>query len=145
MNNTMKYKGYQASIFYSGDDAFFYGQVLCTNDIICFDGVTVDELERMFHEAIDQYLNECEEEGKPPGQPICGEFKSIIPPENLAQELLKYRDDELTPHEIDSLLVACGHDLSDKKDDSRERFWTYWKSHQRIQSTGKKQDLKKAI
>ncbi len=142
MNNTMKYKGYQASIFYSGEDSVFYGQVLCTKDMICFDGVTVDELERMFHEAVDQYLDECAEKGKSPGKPVSGEFKSIISPENLAHELMK-AGEEFTPPEVDSLLIACGHDLSDKKDSSRERFWTHWKTLQRIQSSEKEGKLQK--
>ncbi len=144
MNNTMKYKGYQAAIYYSGEDTVFYGQVLCTKDMICFDGETVEELEKMFHEAIDHYLDGCEEEGKSPGKPVSGDFNAVISPEHLAQELL-INGEELTPQEIDSLLVACGHDLSDQKNDSRERFWTYWKCLQRIQSAKKKENLKKAI
>ena len=52
----MKYKGYGAVIEYDEEDRLFFGKVINITDVIVFDGLSVEELEKSFHQAIDEYL-----------------------------------------------------------------------------------------
>ena len=73
----MEYKGYHAEIKYSDEDRLFVGQVVGVSDTLAFHGVSVSELEEMFHQSIDNYLELCREFGKTPGglasdrSPLC--------------------------------------------------------------------------
>ncbi|MBR6332304.1 MAG: type II toxin-antitoxin system HicB family antitoxin [Dehalococcoidales bacterium] len=66
MNNTLKYKGYIGSIEFSEPDKVFFGKVLGIRSLISYEGANGDELIKDFHEAVDDYLKECEEEGCAP-------------------------------------------------------------------------------
>lgn len=59
----------------------FVGRVLNTNDTIAFDGSLVEELERSFHAAIDEYLEDCQNLGKMPNKPFSGRFNLRISPD----------------------------------------------------------------
>ena len=60
----MEYKGYHASIEYSDEDHLFIGEVFGVNDMLALHGSSVQELEKMFHQSIDNYLEACREFGK---------------------------------------------------------------------------------
>ena len=77
----MKYKGYEAVIEYDEVDRLFFGRVINTKDIISFDGKTVDELQQSFETVIDEYLEDCEREGKEPDKAFSGQFNLRISPE----------------------------------------------------------------
>ena len=62
----MEYRGYHAKIDYSAEDRTFVGRVLGIKDVLAFDGLTPEELETMFHESSDDYLEMCVELGKEP-------------------------------------------------------------------------------
>ena len=53
----MKYKGYEAVIEYDEEDRLFFGRVINIEDVIVFDGLSVDELEQSFQQVIDEYLS----------------------------------------------------------------------------------------
>ena len=55
----MKYKGYKASISYDEEDRIFVGEVLNIIDSLNFHGNSIDELEKSFHNCIDNYLDRC--------------------------------------------------------------------------------------
>ena len=57
--NTMTYKGYAARIEYSEEDGCFVGHLAGIRDIVGFDGKTVAQLKKRFHEAVDDYLWGC--------------------------------------------------------------------------------------
>ena len=65
----MQYKGYEAVIEYDESDRLFFGRVINTEDIIVFDGLSVDELEQAFKTAIEQYLMDCQNLSKMPNKP----------------------------------------------------------------------------
>ena len=52
----MEYKGYHAAIQYSDEDNLFIGEVFGINDTLAFHGSSVQELESVFHQSIDNYL-----------------------------------------------------------------------------------------
>ena len=77
----MKYKGYEAVLEFDSEDRLFTGRVINTQDVIVFDGLTVDELEQSFHAVVDQYLEDCKAIGKTPDKPFSGQFNLRISPE----------------------------------------------------------------
>ncbi|MGL6339320.1 MAG: type II toxin-antitoxin system HicB family antitoxin [Waterburya sp.] len=77
----MKYKGYKAVIEYDEVDQLFFGRVINTRDVISFDGKTVDELKESFEAVIEEYLEDCKQEGKEPDKAFSGQFNLRISPE----------------------------------------------------------------
>ena len=63
MNNVMEYKGYVGSVEFSEKDGVFYGKVQGIRSLISYEGTTASGLVSDFHEAVDDYLEACKEEG----------------------------------------------------------------------------------
>lgn len=76
----MEYKGYHAAINYSDEDKLFIGEVIGLNDALYFHGTSVDEMENMFHQSVDNYLEMCKEFGKDPEREYKGQFNVRISP-----------------------------------------------------------------
>ena len=64
--NTMTYKGYLGSVNYSDKDQVFFGKIEDINGLVNFEGESVKELTAAFHEAVDDYLAYCKDEGIEP-------------------------------------------------------------------------------
>jgi predicted HicB family RNase H-like nuclease len=79
MKDILEYKAYYASIHYSSEDEVFYGKLIGINDSITFEGTSVAELKKSFHEAVDDYLETCRELGKEPEKMYKGSFNIRIP------------------------------------------------------------------
>ena len=78
--NTMTYKGYTAQVGFDEDDRIFFGTVRLPRTLITFDADNVDDLVRVFHEDIDDYLADCVEHGKEPEKPASGRMMLRVPP-----------------------------------------------------------------
>ena len=89
MNNTLKYKGYIGSIEFSETDKVFFGKVLGIRSLISYEGINGEELIKDFHEAIDDYLKACEEEGSTPETAYKGSLNIRIG-QNLHREAAIY-------------------------------------------------------
>ena len=71
----MKYKGYWAKVNYSDEDKCFWGKVEeLENDLILFEGNTVEELRKDFENAIDTHIEFCEKNNKEPKKQYKGSF-----------------------------------------------------------------------
>ena len=81
MNNTMNYKAYTAKIEYSSEDECFVGHIAGISDIVGFHGDSVNELRQSFEEAVNDYLETCEQIGKTPQQDYSGNLILRIPPQ----------------------------------------------------------------
>lgn len=81
MNKMMEYRNYHARIEYDADDALFIGKVFGITDSLNFHGTSVQELEEMFHQSVDNYLTMCKETGKNPDKEFKGSFNVRISPE----------------------------------------------------------------
>lgn len=81
MSNALNYKNYYGSVEYSSEDDCFYGKLLAINDLITFEGKSTEELKQSFHEAVDDYLLLCKEQGKEPYKFFKGTFNIRITPE----------------------------------------------------------------
>jgi predicted HicB family RNase H-like nuclease len=54
--NHFSYKDYQGSVETSVEDKCLYGKLLNISDLILYEGMTTDELEKNFKASVDDYL-----------------------------------------------------------------------------------------
>ncbi len=66
MSNAMEYKGYIGSIEFSPDDMIFFGKVQGVRVLISYEGSNAVELVQDFHNAVDDYLESCRQDGTKP-------------------------------------------------------------------------------
>lgn len=78
MNDIVEYKGYYASLHFSGEDEVFYGKLLGIDDLVTFEGTSVKELKKAFREAVEDYLETCKQLGKEPNKTYKGTFNVRI-------------------------------------------------------------------
>jgi predicted HicB family RNase H-like nuclease len=81
MKDYMEYKGYAGKISYCQEDQVFYGTILGINDLITFEGKSVEELILSFKEAIEDYLEMCKKHSKEPEKTYKGQFNVRINPD----------------------------------------------------------------
>ena len=81
MKNTIEYKGYIGTIEFSEEDGVLFGKVMGIRSLISYEGTNVKELLDDFHEAVDDYLQICKEEGVAPEKPYKGSFNVRVSPE----------------------------------------------------------------
>jgi predicted HicB family RNase H-like nuclease len=81
MNDILQYKGYYAEIHFSADADVFFGKLLGISDLVSFEGASVAELKKAFHEAVEDYLETCAELGKDSEKTYKGSFNVRISPE----------------------------------------------------------------
>ncbi|MCC6636586.1 MAG: type II toxin-antitoxin system HicB family antitoxin, partial [Ignavibacteriaceae bacterium] len=55
----MDYKGYEAVVNYDEEAKIFSGEVINTKDVITFKADSVIEIEKAFHDSVDDYLEFC--------------------------------------------------------------------------------------
>ena len=59
MNDKLEFKDFIGSVHFSSDDEIFYGKIEGIDDLITFEGKSVDELQLAFTEAVEDYLELC--------------------------------------------------------------------------------------
>lgn len=74
MKNMMEYQGYFGSVHFSNEDDVFYGKVEFIRSLISYEGVDVQSLKLAFHEAVDEYLEDCSANGIEPERSFKGSF-----------------------------------------------------------------------
>jgi predicted HicB family RNase H-like nuclease len=79
--NTMRYGKYLAAIEFDEDAGLFHGEIVNLNDVVTFQGRSVDELREAFKESVEDYLEACAEFGKEPEKPFKGQFVIRVSPE----------------------------------------------------------------
>jgi predicted HicB family RNase H-like nuclease len=80
MANTIEYNGYIGSIEYSPEDKCFFGKLEMIDDLVTFEATSADELEKNFHNAVDEYIKTCKELGREPQKVYKGVFNVRIDP-----------------------------------------------------------------
>jgi len=78
--NTITYKGYLGSVNFSEKDQVFFGKIEGINGLVNFEGESVKELTAAFHEAVDDYLAYCEQEGIEPDKSYSGVLNVRLTP-----------------------------------------------------------------
>ncbi|MCH5237883.1 MAG: type II toxin-antitoxin system HicB family antitoxin [Muribaculaceae bacterium] len=79
--NTLQYKGFLGSVEFSEADGVFFGKIEGINALVNFEGESVKELTDAFHEAVEDYLVFCEEEGIEPHKSYSGALNVRLTPE----------------------------------------------------------------
>lgn len=80
-NNILQYKGYHAKIEFDSEEFVLRGKIEGINDLVDFECEDIKDLEREFHEAVDDYLKFCKEVGKEPDKEYKGSFNVRINPD----------------------------------------------------------------
>jgi len=62
----MGYRSYLGSVEYSSEDSIYHGSIAGINDSVSYHGHSLDELQTVFEEAVDDYLEMCRAEGFEP-------------------------------------------------------------------------------
>ncbi len=81
MNDFITYKDYYGSVKYSAEDKVFWGKLEFINDLVTFEAVTVDDLEKAFQESVNDYIETCKQIGREPQKSFKGQFNVRIKPE----------------------------------------------------------------
>lgn len=79
--NTLTYNGYIGTVNFSEKDNVFFGKVEGIDGLVNFEGESVSELVSAFHEAVDDYVAYCQEEGIEPHKSYSGSLNVRINPE----------------------------------------------------------------
>ena len=78
--NTMTYKGYIGSVAFSEKDNVFFGKIEGINGLVNFEGESVKELTNAFHEAVEDYIAYCKDEGIEPDNSYSGSLNVRLSP-----------------------------------------------------------------
>lgn len=80
IQNIIEHKEFIGTVSYSDIDACFYGKIEGINDLVTFEGSSVKELKKAFHQAVNDYIKLCAEAGKEPYKSVKGSFNIRIEP-----------------------------------------------------------------
>ena len=78
--NTITYKGYIGSVAFSEKDNVFFGKIEGINGLVNFEGESVKELTNAFHEAVEDYIAYCKDEGIEPDKSYSGSLNVRLSP-----------------------------------------------------------------
>jgi predicted HicB family RNase H-like nuclease len=81
MKDMMAYKGYYGSVHYNDEDQIFHGKIEFIRSLVSYEGTDVKSLRTAFEEAVNDYLELCEEENKKPEMSFRGSFNVRTGPE----------------------------------------------------------------
>ena len=81
MKDKLIYQDFIGSVHFVAEDELFYGRVEGINDLVTFEGESVQTLKKSFQEAVDDYIQLCQEAGKDPFKSFKGSFNVRIDPD----------------------------------------------------------------
>lgn len=79
--NPMKYRDYLGSVEFDEEERLFYGKLLFIRALVSYEAKNAEGLVSAFHEAVDDYLQQCGAEGVEPETPFKGSFNVRPGPE----------------------------------------------------------------
>ena len=77
----MVFKDFIGSVHYNSSDEVFYGKIEEIDDLVTFEGKSVNELKKSFQEGVNDYIEICEKTKKPMLKSFKGSFNVRINPE----------------------------------------------------------------
>lgn len=80
-SDCIQYQGYSGSVEVSFEDECLHGRILFIDDLITYEGDTPPELRSNFEGAVNRYIADCQETGRPANKPYSGTFNVRIGPE----------------------------------------------------------------
>ena len=107
MSNIMKYKGYWAEITYSDEDECFCGKIEgLKNTVISFEGKTVKELKKDFKDAIESYLQSCNDLNQKPEEQCKGSLNVRLGTELHTKAKMRSIEENISINELIKNAVA---------------------------------------
>jgi len=79
--DVLTYKGFIGSVRFSAQDDVFFGKVEGVNDLITFEGNSVEELKNAFRYVIDEHIIDCENENIQVEKSYKGSFNLRLTPD----------------------------------------------------------------
>ena len=89
MTDVITYKDFIGSVHFSAEDKVFFGRVEGINDLVTFEGESVNELIHAFHYMVDEHIKDCQAEGKPIEKSYRGSLNVRLKPETHKDASLK--------------------------------------------------------
>ncbi len=81
MKNVMRHKGFLGSIYFSPEDDCFHGRIEGIDDLVSFEGRSVEELKKNFKGAVEDYVVLCRTAGKDQSRSYQGSFNVRVSPD----------------------------------------------------------------
>ena len=81
MKDILTYKDYIGSVHFNAEDDIFFGKIEGIEDLVSFEGSSVNELKQSFKEAVEDFIALCIEAEKKIEKSYKGSFNVRIPPE----------------------------------------------------------------
>ena len=81
MKDVLNHKGFIGSVHFSAEDKVFFGKIEGINDLITFEGQSVNELISSFQFVVDEHIKDCELENKKFEKSYKGSFNVRLTPE----------------------------------------------------------------
>lgn len=72
--NTLKHKNFIGVFNYIEDEEILFGKIEGVTDLVTFQGQSISEIKKAFKEAVEDYIELCEEVGKKPMKSFKGSF-----------------------------------------------------------------------
>jgi predicted HicB family RNase H-like nuclease len=110
-SNVMEHRGYTGSVEFSLEDGVLMGKILFINDLVNYEAESLAELQRSFREAVDHYLDTCDEQGIAPDRPCSGTFNVRVSPELHRKALTEAARRGIGLNEF--VRIALDHETSD--------------------------------
>ena len=112
MKDTLTHKGFIGSVHFSAEDKVFHGKIEGINDLVAFEGNSVDELVKAFNEAVDDYLDLCKEAKKAPLKSYKGSFNVRVSPDVHGRAIAKAKQRGISLNKL--VQTAIEHEIDDK-------------------------------
>jgi predicted HicB family RNase H-like nuclease len=81
MKDVLTYKEYIGSVHFNAEDEVFYGRIEGIEDLVSFEGTSVEKLKAAFEEAVNDYLRICKMKNKENERSYRGSFNIRMPPD----------------------------------------------------------------
>ena len=81
MNTILKYKGYEGTTEIDMQRGVCRGRILFIADLVTYESESPKGLQTEFETAVEDYLETCQELGRQPQKPLCGQFNVRTTPE----------------------------------------------------------------
>ena len=81
MKDIIQYKNFIGSVHFSPEDKVFFGKVEGINDLITFEGTTVDDIVKSFEDAVNDYIELSKIAGKKLFKSYKGNFNVRVSPD----------------------------------------------------------------
>ena len=133
MSKVLEYNGFIGSVDFSIEDHVLFGSLLYINDLVTYEGETIQELEEAFKEAVEEYIELCKECDKEPEKPFKGVFNVRVSPEIHKKAVFEAEKRGVTLNQFvgeairksienDDISAKEHKEISEKIDDVGNRF-----------------------